>query len=61
MLKDLTKEYEKRKSVVVTPQEIAARNDIRVSAAKQLLTELEEKNILKKAFSNRRLTVYVKA
>ena len=61
MLKDLSTEYEKRKSVVVTPQEIAARNDIRVSAAKQLLTDLEEKKILKKALSNRRLTVYMKA
>ncbi len=61
MLKDLTAEYEKRKSIVVTPQEIAARNDIRVSVAKRLLTDLEEKKILKKAFFNRRLCVYVKA
>jgi ribosomal protein S25 len=61
MLKELTADYKKRKSIVVTPQEIAARSDIRVSAAKQLLTDLEEKKIVKKAFSNRRLTVYVKA
>jgi ribosomal protein S25 len=61
MLKDLTTEYDKRKSIVVTPQEIAARNDIRVSVAKRLLSDLEEKKVLKKAFSNRRISVYVKA
>lgn len=62
LLKELVAEYGKRKSIVVTPQELAAKKDIRVSVAKQLLTDLEEKkNLLKKAFSNRRLTVYVKA
>jgi len=62
LLKELTAEYEKRKSIVVTPQELAAKRDIRVSVAKQLLTELEEKKkLLKKSFSNKRLTVYVKA
>lgn len=62
LLKELVAEYGKRKSIVVTPQELAAKKDIRVSVAKQLLTDLEEKkNLLKKAFSNRRFTVYVKA
>ncbi|MFX1284372.1 MAG: hypothetical protein ACFFB5_11990 [Promethearchaeota archaeon] len=60
IFKELEKDYSKRKTVVVTPQEIAAKQDIRVSAAKQLLEELEEKKILKKAVSNRRLKVYVK-
>jgi ribosomal protein S25 len=61
VLEELIAEYGKRKNAVVTPQEIAARHDIRVSVAKQLLAELEEKNILKKSFSNRRIKVYEKA
>ena len=62
LLKELAAEYEKRKSIVVTPQELAAKRDIRVSVAKQLLTDLEEKKkLLKKSFQNKRLTVYVKA
>jgi len=63
LLKELVVDYEKRKSVVVTPQELAAKRDIRVSVAKQLLlNDLEEKNkLLKKALTNKRVTVYVKA
>jgi len=62
LLKELIAEYGKRKSIVVTPQELAAKKDIRVSVAKQLLNDMEEKNqLLKKSFSNKRLTVYVKA
>ena len=60
LLQELEKEYSKRKSIVITPQEIAARRDIRVSVAKRLLEDLEEKDILKKEFSNRRVRVYTK-
>ena len=60
-LKELTEEYQKRKSIVITAQEIAAKRDIRVSIAKRLLSDLEEKKILKKEFSNRRIAVYTKA
>ena len=60
VLKELEEDYSKRKKLVVTPQEIAAKRDIRVSVAKQLLDDLEKKKILKQASSNRRLTVYVK-
>ncbi|UCE12427.1 MAG: hypothetical protein JSV04_09540 [Candidatus Heimdallarchaeota archaeon] len=60
LLKELEEDYSKRKTVVVTPQEIASKRDIRVSVAKQLLEDLEEKKVLKKAVSNRRLRVYVK-
>ncbi|MHA1512516.1 MAG: hypothetical protein ACTSRJ_00415 [Candidatus Hodarchaeales archaeon] len=62
LLKELATDYEKRKSIVVTPQELAAKHDIRVSVAKQLLNDLEEKKqLLKKSFSNKRVIVYVKA
>ena len=61
LLDDLEKDYSKRKNLVITPQEIAAKRDIRVSVAKRLLADLEEKNILKKAVSNRRTLVYIKA
>jgi ribosomal protein S25 len=61
LLKELEEDFLKRKALVVTPQEIAAKRDIRVSVAKQLLEDLEEKTILKKVFSNRRLKVYTKA
>ena len=61
LLKELEEDYSKRKVIVVTPQEIAAKRDIRVSVAKQLLEDLEEKKILKKSLSNRRLKVYTKA
>ena len=60
-LKELTEEYQKRKSIVITAQEIASKRDIRVSIAKRLLSDLEEKKILKKEFSNRRIAVYTKA
>lgn len=60
LLKELEEDYSKRKTVVVTPQEIASKRDIRVSVAKQLLEDLEEKKVLKKAVSNRRLRIYVK-
>lgn len=60
-LKELEEDYSKRKTLVVTAQEIAAKRDIRVSVAKQLLEDLEEKNIVKKTVTNRRLKVYVKA
>ncbi len=60
LVKELSKEYTKRKTVVVTPQEIASKRDIRVSVAKRLLSELVEKQILKLSFSNRRLCVYEK-
>ncbi len=61
ILKELSEDYSKRKAIVVTPQEIASKRDIRVSVAKRLLTELEEKKIVKRSFSNRRIHVYVKA
>ncbi len=60
-LKELSAEYKKRKSIVITAQEIAAKRDIRVSIAKRLLSDLEKENILKKEFSNKRITVYTKA
>lgn len=60
LVKELSEEYTKRKTVVVTPQEIASKRDIRVSVAKRLLSELVEKQILKLSFSNRRLCVYEK-
>ncbi len=60
LLKELEEDYSKRKNFVVTPQEIAAKQDIRVSVAKQLLDDLEEKKIVKLETSNRRLKVYVK-
>ena len=50
----------KKTGAVVTAQDIAVKHDIRVSIAKRILTDLEEKNILNEAFSNRRLKVYVK-
>lgn len=61
LLNELSEDYSKRKTVVVTPQDIASKRDIRVSVAKRLLNDLEEKKILKRSFSNRRLQVYVKA
>lgn len=61
LLKELEEEYSKKKSIVVTAQEIAAKRDIRVSVAKQLLEDLEEKSILKPSISNKRLKVYTKA
>ena len=61
ILNELSEDYSKRKTIVVTPQEIASKRDIRVSVAKRLLTELEEKKIVKRSFSNRRIHVYVKA
>ncbi|MHA2225120.1 MAG: hypothetical protein ACXAC8_07940 [Candidatus Hodarchaeales archaeon] len=61
LLKELEDEYSKKKTgVVVTAQDIAVKHDIRVSIAKRILTDLEEKKILNEAFSNRRLKVYVK-
>ncbi len=60
LVKELSEEYTKRKTVVVTPQEIASKRDIRVSVAKRLLSELVENQILKLSFSNRRLCVYEK-
>ena len=60
LVKEWSEEYTKRKTVVVTPQEIASKRDIRVSVAKRLLSELVEKQILKLSFSNRRLCVYEK-
>ncbi len=60
LVKELSEEYTKRKTVVVTPQEIASKRDIRVSVAKRVLSELVEKQILKLSFSNRRLCVYEK-
>ena len=61
LLKELEEEYSKRKSIVITAQEIAAKRDIRVSVAKRLLEDLEEKNIIKPTISNKRLRVYIKA
>ena len=61
LLANLEEDYSKRKSLIITPQEIAAKRDIRVSVAKQLLTDLEEKNIVKKTFSNKRTQIYIKA
>ena len=61
LLKELEEEYSKRKSIVITAQEIAAKRDIRVSVAKRLLEDLEEKNIVKPTISNKRLRVYTKA
>lgn len=61
LVKELEEEYSKRKSIVITAQEIAAKRDIRVSVAKRLLEDLEEKNILKPTVSNKRLKVYTKA
>jgi ribosomal protein S25 len=60
LLDELEKDYSKRKSFVVTPQEIASKHEIRVSVAKRLLADLEEKNILKKSLSNNRVRVYMK-
>ncbi len=60
LLKELENDYSKRKSIVITPHEIAAKRDIRVSVAKRLLADLEEKKILKKNFSNPRIQVYTK-
>ncbi|MHA1966493.1 MAG: hypothetical protein ACW964_01700 [Candidatus Hodarchaeales archaeon] len=61
ILDELSAEYSKRKTIVVTPQEIASKRDIRVSVAKRLLAELAEKNIVKRSYSNRRIQIYVKA
>jgi len=60
LLKELEDEYSKKKSIVVTAQEIATKRDIRVSVAKQLLEDLEEKNILKPTIANKRFKVYTK-
>ncbi|MFX1507958.1 MAG: hypothetical protein ACFFDC_17865 [Promethearchaeota archaeon] len=61
LLKELEEEYSKRKTIVITAQEVAAKRDIRVSVAKRLLEDLEEKDILKPTISNKRLKVYTKA
>ncbi|MHA1213798.1 MAG: hypothetical protein ACTSR2_05770 [Candidatus Hodarchaeales archaeon] len=61
MLKELEAEFAKRKSVMITPQELAVKRDIRVSTAKRLLEDLVGKNIIKKVHQNRRIRVYVKA
>lgn len=61
VLDELTEEYTKRKSIVITAQELAAKRDIRVSIAKRLLSDLEEKKILQKSLSNKRIAVYTKA
>ena len=60
LFKELEDEYSKKKSIVVTAQEIATKRDIRVSVAKQLLEDLEEKNILKPTIANKRFKVYTK-
>jgi ribosomal protein S25 len=61
VLDEISAEFKKRKSVVITAQELAARRDIRVSVARRLLEDLEESKVLQKAFSNRRIAVYTKA
>lgn len=60
-LAQLEQDFVKRKNFVVTAPEIATRLDIRVSVAQNMLDDLEEKNILKKGISSRRLKAYVKA
>jgi ribosomal protein S25 len=60
-LSQIEEDFTKRKNFVVTAPDIAARLDIRVSVAQNLLDDLEEKNIIKKSISSRRLKVYVKA
>ena len=59
-LAEIEADITKRKNLVVTAADFASRHDIRVSAAQNLLNDLEEKKILKKALSSRRLKVYVK-
>ena len=61
ILNELVKEYSKKKSILVTPQEIAAKRDIRVSVAKHLLDDLTEKKILKQEHSFKRLKIYTRA
>lgn len=59
-LAQLEQDIAKRKNLVMTAPDIATRLDIRVSAAQNLLNDLEERKILKKAISSQRLKVYVK-
>lgn len=44
---------------VVTPTDLALKYNIRVSVAKRLLKEFEEKGIVKLVFANRRTRLYV--
>ena len=57
---DLKKKIEKQiaKSSCVTPQELAAGNDIRVSVAKQVLTDLEGEGKIKQVFKAHRIRAY---
>lgn len=48
----------KKEKAVVTPQSVAQQHDIRVSVAKQILKELEEKGKAKLVDSCSRLRIY---
>ncbi|MHA2298203.1 MAG: hypothetical protein ACXAEU_02600 [Candidatus Hodarchaeales archaeon] len=48
----------KKDNVVITPQSIAEQHDIRVSVAKQILKELEEKGKAKLVDSCSRIRIY---
>lgn len=63
--KSYKEEYEKVKKGLgkyktgVTPQELAATNDIRVSVAKQILTDLEGENLVTLALKSKRVKFFV--
>ncbi|MFW9996665.1 MAG: hypothetical protein ACFFD4_31770 [Candidatus Odinarchaeota archaeon] len=50
----------KKDGVVITPQSLAEQQDIRVSVAKQILKELEEKGKAKLVDSCSRVRIYTK-
>lgn len=59
MLKELRDDYSKRKSLlVITPQELAGKKDIRVSVARNMLEDLEKEGILKTALKSSRVKVF---
>ncbi len=60
-LKDLRSkiEQEVKKTRVITPQELAAKHDVRVSYIKTILNELAEKGEIKEFIGDAKLRTYV--
>jgi ribosomal protein S25 len=60
-LEDLYSKIEQdvKKTRIITPQELAAKHDVRVSYVKTILGELEEKGVIKKFVGNAKFRTYV--
>lgn len=55
----LEKEIPKMK--IISPTEVALKNNIKISTAKDFLEELEQKGLIKLAVKNRRTRIYIPA